>query len=303
MNTESFVSRYSKMQVASVLLVTTGVVLTTLSASGAKKPTGSGSATVTSESASISRYATGIAILSLALVLAGALGLAQDWTYSRYTHSRSSAPPAPVAKNGHANGSAGDDSGDIQPWQESMFYLHFLSLPMFLFIREDLAAQATALHASEPLRVTVFAPAPGSSSSPFPPLTPTLYPPFGLMEPLSFSGPLIDGLKEQLLEIPSGYVPLALTTLTSLVCVAGVNRLTARVSSLTVTLVLVVRKAVSMVVSVFLFGARGRGEINAGMMWAGAALVFLGTMGYAAGSRNGKADKEGEKPKKKAKKD
>ena len=91
--------------------------------------------------------------------------------------------------------------------------------------------------------------------------------------------------------LPSGYVPLALTTLTSLVCVAGVNRLTARVSSLTVTLVLVVRKAVSMVVSVVLFGARpGPGksaDYNAGMMWAGAALVFVGTMGYAAGTRRG----------------
>ena len=76
-------------------------------------------------------------------------------------------------------------------------------------------------------------------------------------------------------------------------CVAGVNRLTARVSSLTVTLVLVVRKAVSMVISVVLFDPRtgtGKGpQIDAGMMWAGAALVFLGTMGYAAGSRNGSA--------------
>ncbi|KAI0722014.1 UAA transporter [Cerioporus squamosus] len=300
--------KYNSVQVASVLLVTAGVILTTLSASGAKKRTGSGSATLTSESASTSRYATGIAILSLALVLAGALGLAQDWTYSRYTRSRHATRPVSAAKNGHANGNAEksqtpqrDDSGDIQPWQESMFYLHFLSLPMFLFVREDLAAQASALHASEPLRVSLFTPAPSSGTGPpssmFPPLMPTLYPPFGLMQPLSFSQPFIDRLKEQLLEIPSGYIPLALTTLTSLVCVAGVNRLTARVSSLTVTLVLVVRKAVSMVVSVFLFGAKGGGEIDTGMLWAGAALVFLGTMGYATGSRNGKAGKDGAKVK------
>ena len=74
-------------------------------------------------------------------------------------------------------------------------------------------------------------------------------------------------------------------------CVAGVNRLTARVSSLTVTLVLVVRKAVSMLISVVLFGAR-KGEVDARLMWAGAALVFLCTMGYGAGSRKGKGGAE-----------
>ena len=293
-----------------MLLVTAGVILTTLSASGMKGQLSSSSATANSDAGSTSQYATGIAILTLALVLGGALGLAQDWTYNRYTRSRNPDPPAAVTKNGHANGSAkepqtrkSDNAKDIQPWQESMFYLHFLSLPMFLFIRQDLAAQAGALHASEPLRVTLSTSvnAPGSPASPLAPLMPTLYPPFGLMKPLALSVPFLDYLKKQLLEIPSGYVPLALTTLTSLVCVAGVNRLTARVSSLTVTLVLVVRKAVSMVVSVFLFGAKG-GEIDAGMMWAGAAFVFLGTMGYAAGSRQGKGvdarATEGQKTKK-----
>ncbi|RPD62078.1 UAA transporter [Lentinus tigrinus ALCF2SS1-7] len=296
--------RYNTTQVASVLLVTAGVILTTLSASGAKARTGSSSAT--SQSGSSSQYATGIAILTLALILGGALGLAQDWTYNRYTRSPIANPQATVTKNGYANGSVKDPQTDkadsIQPWQESMFYLHFLSLPMFLFVRQDLAGQASALHASEPLRVTLSASAIApESSSLLGPLMPTLYPPFGLMEPLTLAVPFLDYLKEQLLEIPSGYIPLTLTSLTSVVCVAGVNRLTARVSSLTVTLVLVVRKAVSMVISVFLFGAKG-GQINTGMMWAGAALVFLGTMGYAAGSRKGKRvdtnTMEGQKTKK-----
>ena len=91
--------------------------------------------------------------------------------------------------------------------------------------------------------------------------------------------------------LPSGYVPLVLNTLTQIVCVSGVHRLTARVSSLTVTLVLVVRKAVSMLISVVLFGQRA-GEVDARLMWAGAALVFLGTMGYGAGSRRGKVPVE-----------
>lgn len=280
--------RYNMTQIASVVLVTLGVAITTLSASGVKVRSTSTSNTPVPTS----QYATGIAILSLALLFSGALGLAQDWSYGRSARvpSGSSTPASNGTANGHsnvhANGSAAKTTApsttqipsftnNIQPWQESMFYLHFLSLPMFIFVRHDLVTQFRALHSSTPLRLRL----PSS-------LTPVLHPPIGLEKPFS----LAENFE---LEIPSGYVPLAFTTLTSLVCVAGVNRLTARVSSLTVTLVLVIRKAVSMVISVVLFeraGARAGqpSQINASMMWAGAALVFMGTMAYAAGSRIGK---------------
>ncbi|EJD50271.1 hypothetical protein AURDEDRAFT_160806 [Auricularia subglabra TFB-10046 SS5] len=55
--------------------------------------------------------------------------------------------------------------------------------------------------------------------------------------------------------IPSMYIPLALNVATSLVCVSGVHRLA---SSLTVTIILVVRKAVSLLITVILLG-RGDG--------------------------------------------
>jgi solute carrier family 35 (UDP-xylose/UDP-N-acetylglucosamine transporter), member B4 len=61
------------------------------------------------------------------------------------------------------------------------------------------------------------------------------------------------------------------------VCVSGVNRLTSKVSSLTVTLVLVVRKAVSLGISVLLIQGRS-GNI---WLWGGAALVLLGTIAYS----------------------
>ena len=160
-----------------MLVVTLGVVLTTFSASTprikAKWPpssslTGSESASAAGTSAT-AQYATGIAILSIALVLGGTLGLVQDWTYNRYTRR----PPQLAngsTSNGAANGDAkiseakdksevktktsedkNKDKDDIQPWQESMFYLHFLGLPMFLFIRDDLFAQVSALNASTPV--------------------------------------------------------------------------------------------------------------------------------------------------------
>ena len=136
-------------------------------------------------------------------------------------------------------------------------------------------------------------------------LTPVLYPPIRLTNPLAAPQP-----QALSLALPSAYVPFALNALTSLVCVAGVNRLTARVSSLTVTLVLVVRKAVSMLISVVLFSGAGTGagagETDARLLWAGAACVFLGTMGYAAGSRKGKKGKaagKGAAPREKTKKE
>lgn len=244
---------------ASVLLVTAGVILTTLSASSS-----SSKARAQPKDGAVppaSAYATGIAILTLALVLSGFLGLVQDWTYTRYTRSPAPAP-AP----------AKDKSKGLQPaepWQESMFYLHFLSLPMFLFIRTDLVAQHRALQANPQLVVDV----------------PWMLHTLRLRVPTSLSTFL--GLRRQWalppsVALPAAYVPLALTTLTALVCVAGVNRLTSRVSSLTVTLLLVVRKAVSLVISIVLFRSQGA---DTGRMWAGAAMVFLGTMGYAAGSQ------------------
>jgi UDP-xylose/UDP-N-acetylglucosamine transporter B4 len=147
--------------------------------------------------------------------------------------------------------------------------------------------------------------------------------------------------------IPHIYLPLLMNTLTQLFCVAGVHRLTTRVSALTVTLVLVVRKAASLIISVLgvsevglalrrfalarlrglarviglpvsgdedggeafrVFGVDmepalgvigsafvgpGAGkrpqEVDNRMMWTGAALVLLGTIGYTIGSTRLKA--------------
>ncbi|CDO74177.1 hypothetical protein BN946_scf185043.g228 [Trametes cinnabarina] len=90
--------RYNVTQVSSVLLVTAGVVLTTLSASASAPkrrerphaspiPATEGGADAGAGGGWLSReqwrYATGIALLTLALVLSGLLGIVQDWTYAR----------------------------------------------------------------------------------------------------------------------------------------------------------------------------------------------------------------------------
>lgn len=178
--------RYTLRQVLSVIIVTAGVVLTTLSASQNKR--------VVSRGEGLATYATGIAILTAALVLSGFLGLAQDRAYTRYGRGR-------------------------EQGEESLFYLHALAMPGFMFVGQDIRQKWTET------------------------------------------------------QDKTFYALLALNVLTQLVCVSGVNQLSGRVTSLTVTLVLAVRKAVSLLISI------KHGE--SWMMWVGAALVFSGTTLYA----------------------
>ncbi|ESK93117.1 udp-n-acetylglucosamine transporter [Moniliophthora roreri MCA 2997] len=275
--------KYNITQVLSVLVVSIGVVLTTLSASKPSSSSGTSSNTMYT-------YLTGIAILTLALVFSGFLGLAQDWTYSKYGR------PSPSKKG------KSDSKSAVPPptWQESLFYLHFLALPMFITVRKDLMTKLHALQIGPTSTYTIPLPETLASS-----LDSSLHipPPFSL--PFSLIGrnassltsfaTLQTDMKSMYLQIklPSAYLPLLLNTMTQLLCAAGVHRLTTRVSALTVTLILVIRKAVSLVLSVvFGFGKVGGGPENVDMvmMWTGAALVMLGTVGYSMGTKkpNGK---------------
>lgn len=201
--TAHLVYRYSTVQVLSVVVVSLGVALTTISA----KPKGS---TSTQAVESNMEYVVGISILSLALVLSSAMGLAQDQAYTRYGR-------------GH--------------WEEGMFFLHFLSLPMFLPLLPDLRYLVSTINSGEQVRIS------GAGVA---------------------------------LGIPKFYLPLLVNIMTQLVCVSGVHRLTARVSSLTVTLVLVVRKAVSLLISVVALG-NSRGDA---WLWGGSLAVLVGTLLY-----------------------
>jgi UDP-xylose/UDP-N-acetylglucosamine transporter B4 len=225
--------RYNVVQCISVLLVFLGVIMTTSSASRPSySPSEPYSALETKE------YAIGIALLTLALLLSGFLGLIQDWTYAQY-------------KRSHAELKRSEET---PPWQESMFYLHLLGLPLFMLVHKDVLVQLHAIHTG-PRTI--------------------------LHLPLIFPFPTAPNLPSKfIITIPQLYTPLLLNTLTQLICISGVHRLTASVSSLTVTLVLAVRKAVSLIISAAWFqGSRGNE-----MMWGGAALVFLGTVGYSIGS-------------------
>lgn len=255
--------------------MTLGVVITTLTASRPKSK--SFPPLVPDNSAAqiqfTASYAIGIIILSVALIFAGLLGLVQDWTFSQYRrsseadqHSNGNEHATNVIKDNIKNPNVNKNDG-VPAWQESMFYLHFLAMPLFLFVWSDLVAQFHAIHAGP----RIYIPSSISAlyqSSPWP------------------SHSLVQHFPSQTssrsLSIPTAYIPLLFNTLTQLLCVSGVHKLTGKVSSLTVTLTLVVRKAVSLVISVLMYG--GDGVRNA-TMWAGAALVLVGTVGYSMGGK------------------
>ncbi|KAJ3928740.1 MAG: UAA transporter [Lentinula lateritia] len=262
---------YTTAQVLSVFIVTLGVIFTTLSASEPSSNAMIGSSTQV--------YLTGIGILTLALVFSGFLGLVQDYTYTKYGR-----PP-----------NSSDKSFAAPTWQESMFYLHFLALPMFVTVRKDLMSQFYALSRGPLASYTIAVPPSISAtilpslSLPPPSATP-LYPKSSSF--LSFTNvgtsstsSLVDPDALLLrLQLPAACFPLLLNTVTQLLCAVGVHRLTTQVSSLTVTLILVVRKAVSLILSIIVGWGRKANNpenVNMNMMWSGAALVLLGTIGYS----------------------
>ena len=131
-----------------------------------------------------------------------------------------------------------------QHWHEALFYSHLFSLPLFAFQSRGLSAQIA-----------------DANATPRAPL------------------PMCPICTKMGLTVPSYYVNLTLNVLTQLLCINGVNRLTSRVSSLSVSLVLVVRKAVSLVISVVLLNR----QTGSAGLWSGAAAVMIGTIGYTYG--------------------
>ncbi|KAG8854184.1 golgi uridine diphosphate-N- acetylglucosamine transporter [Tulasnella sp. 330] len=245
-----FGKKYTRGQVLSVILVTVGVTFATLSSTYRKdhRPSSATSTAATDDPAS---YVIGVSLLTLALLLSSAMGLAQENAYKKYG-------------KGH--------------WEEALFYLHFLGLPLFSFVKRDLFTQLANANASPKLQL--------SALSIFESITQsiTISPSFSnhIARDDSWSNHVFHWLEEILeyiptLSIPSFWIPLSINIVTQLICVSGVHRLTSRVSSLTVTLILAIRKAVSLAISVLLI----QGRTGSAWLWGGGGLVLLGTITYS----------------------
>ena len=232
--------RFSNLKVASVLLLFVGVVVAAIADALAKnantKLFTAAGATGGGNGNDHTTFWIGFTILYLALFLAAILGVYTDGIYAK--HGR-----------GHTD--------------ENLFYSHALALPLFLFQGSVLRDEARILLSSPP--TATFLSMPTSPPSPSSITNPIAKP---LTIPFLFSSALQS--------VPLQLLYLLLNGLTQYVCIRGVNLLSARTSSLTVSIVLNIRKLVSLLLSIWLFGNR----LAEGVL-AGAALVFLGGGLYA----------------------
>lgn len=148
-------------------------------------------------------------------------------------------------------------------WKENLFYSHLLSLPLFLPFSRSLISQFVRLANSRPLTPPPLAGHVNLSGIPVP------------------VRQRIEGVY-----IPSQVAYLALNVLTQYACIRGVNLLAAASSALTVTIVLNIRKLVSLLLSIWLFGNR----LATGTL-IGAIVVFSAGGLYSLDSKQKPAPK------------
>lgn len=136
-------------------------------------------------------------------------------------------------------------------WRENLFYSHVLSLPLFLPFASSMYDIFRRMAATEPLAFNT-------------------------------SWPLVDSLVAR---APSQVVYLAINVLTQYACIRGVNLLAAVSTALTVTIVLNIRKLVSLLLSIWLFG----NSLATGTL-VGAVIVFSAGGLYSFGRQPPKAN-------------
>lgn len=143
-------------------------------------------------------------------------------------------------------------------WRENLFYSHLLSLPLFIPFAPRLRHQFSDLVSS-----------PGADTHR---ITLDLYRPIATLLNVKGADPQL----EWNFRLPHRPSILVVNALTQVLCIRGVSLLAARSSALTVTIVLNIRKLVSLMASIWLFG----NELAPGVL-VGAAVVFGSGVLYA----------------------
>lgn len=131
-------------------------------------------------------------------------------------------------------------------WKENLFYSHLLSLPLFIPFMPSMWRQYNKLANSPPLPLPIA----------------------GIFGFENIPDHVQRGIDR--IYIPSQVFYLAMNVLTQYACIRGVNLLAAASTALTVTIVLNIRKLVSLLLSIWLFG----NQLATGTL-LGACIVFF----------------------------
>ncbi|RDW64281.1 putative UPD-GlcNAc transporter (Mnn2-2) [Aspergillus mulundensis] len=241
--------RYSGGQILSVALLTFGVITSALADAQAK---GQAIRIGAGGGSSIFNTLTGFAILALAMLLSAFQGIYADRLYETFGRNH---------------------------WKEALFYSHTLSLPLFFPAFPQLLTQWRALNSSTSLLYQITAMsenssalfASGDAAGPGDSCAVSINTPAKAFLRLLVTYREYDAFQPILAIIPIQVFYLLLNALTQYWCIRGVHLLSAKSSSLTVTIILNVRKLVSLLLSIHIFG----NSLSHGVL-AGAILVFVG---------------------------
>jgi len=217
--------KYTLHQVLSILLVTAGLIITTLS-SGKKQTK------IKEENYDFKDWIKGIAILMMTSFIGSFMGIYQEYIFKRYPNS----------------------------WKECLFYKHLLSMPIFLFLIPQIKEQWKLFNLS-----------PKNSLGHYIPY---------INMPSYISNMQIQGI----------WLYVALNILTQYICISGIQKLSSICSSVTLNLILSIRKFTSLILSVILFK-----NIFPFWSWIGSIFVFVGIIWYARVSDKLKKKKSIEK--------
>lgn len=200
--------KYSTGQCISSIVITMGCILGTVPGAS---PSSSNEKILDDQNAYPITFIFGLFILVFACFLSALMGLYNENLFKQYGNH----------------------------WQESLFYLHLLGLPLFLVV------------------------------------SPTIYKEFQLV----WTSPVKRSIFGSSVYVSQALLDLILNVITQFICIRGVSMLAGKTLALTVTVVLLVRKFVSLFISVLYFGNK---ISNNAIL--GAFGVFLGALMYTISS-------------------
>ncbi|KAE8348410.1 UAA transporter family-domain-containing protein [Aspergillus coremiiformis] len=249
--------KYSHGQVLAVAMLTMGVVAAALA--DARTKSHEMDMGYQRRDAPMGGTLIGFSVLALAMVLSAFQGIYADRLYESYGRNH---------------------------WKEALFYSHTLSLPLFIPTYSHLWTQWRGLVSSPSLLSRISAIATRNETSLSSPmasgakLVAASRTPFGesiAMSIISMTTHLLTALEHFkpfrfiLACIPMQVLYLLVNAFTQYLCIRGVHLLSAKTSSLTVTIVLNIRKLISLLLSIYLFG----NDLASGVL-IGALVVFVG---------------------------
>ncbi|CCK72695.1 Yea4p KNAG_0L00740 [Huiozyma naganishii CBS 8797] len=216
--------RYSSLQVFSTTLLTSGAVLASLFKednfhwNGLQNMVGNFSHQIVYGDSS---FMKGVCLLILSSFLSSFLSVLTEWTYTTYG----------------------------KHWRENVFYLHFLSLPLFLFNHNQIWTEGTLLFNDTKTHTLCYG-------------------------HICYS-------------VPRKAMYLLGNVLSQYICINGVSKLASQTGALTLSVVLLVRRFISLLLSVYLFN-----NTLSETGYFGVFLVFLGALIYLLGSQDATRSKK-----------